>query len=239
MPHLPWIIKKRVPMVVGSFGCVSDLQKMPATLLGSVCDIAEIRMDIIVAEKGAIVADDWAHFGIFPILFTARRQDEGGALALTAAARMDLLRNTFARASLIDLEVASIAEMAGILAEMQELSLPWIASFHDFKGLPSTALLEENAQRARDAGASAFKIAAWLTCPQDLARLADFQLADHGIPVACMGMGPLAAVSRMLCAQCGSVLNYGAISEKVTAPGQWESLLLKQVMNRLVRFPAE
>ena len=61
------------------------------------------------------------------------------------------------------------------------------------------------------------------TQPADLARLADFQLADHGIPVATMGMGPLAPVSRLLCAQCGSVLNYGYLGKTPTAPGQWDA----------------
>ncbi len=67
----------------------------------------------------------------------------------------------------------------------------------------------------------------------DLARLAEFQLADHGLPVATMGMGPLAAVSRLLCAQCGSVLNYGHLGITATAPGQWDAALLQQALARL------
>jgi len=79
-----------------------------------------------------------------------------------------------------------------------------------------------------------FKAAARLHAPADLARLAEFQLADHGLPVATMGMGPLAAVSRLLCAQCGSVLNYGYLGHSATAPGQWDAALLQHTLARLV-----
>ena len=85
-------------------------------------------------------------------------------------------------------------------------------------------------------GPRVFKVAAMLHQPADLARLADFQLADHGLPVATMGMGPLAPVSRLLCAQCGSVLNYGYLGETPTAPGQWDAALLKQAIARLAPF---
>ena len=73
--------------------------------------------------------------------------------------------------------------------------------------------------------------------PADLARLAEFQLAPHGIPVATMGMGPLAPVSRLLCAQCGSALNYGFLGQTTTAPGQWDAATLRHNIARLAPFP--
>ncbi|RYD38768.1 MAG: type I 3-dehydroquinate dehydratase, partial [Verrucomicrobiaceae bacterium] len=103
----------------------------------------------------------------------------------------------------------------------------------DFEKLPDTAVLAEAAVRAREAGAAAFKAAAKLASPADMARLAEFQLMDHGIPVSTMGMGPLAPVSRLLCAQSGSVLNYGYLGATATAPGQWDSTLLKNAISRL------
>jgi 3-dehydroquinate dehydratase-1 len=146
---------------------------------------------------------------------------------------MELLESALGHAACIDIEVASIGEMSGLL---KKLTIPWIASFHDFERLPPTEVLEDAAKRAKDAGAAAFKTAAKLHHPADLARLADFQLADHGLPVATMGMGPLAPVSRLLCAQCGSVLNYGYLGKTPTAPGQWDAALLKQAIARLAPF---
>jgi 3-dehydroquinate dehydratase-1 len=149
---------------------------------------------------------------------------------------MELLERVLDDAACIDIEVASIPEMGGLLETLQARAIPWLASFHDFGKLPDTAVLEDAARRAREAGANAFKAAATLHSPADMTRLADFQLADHGLPVATMGMGPLAPVSRLLCAQCGSVLNYGYLGETPTAPGQWDAGFLKQAIARLSHF---
>jgi 3-dehydroquinate dehydratase len=51
-----------------------------------------------------------------------------------------------------------------------------------------------------------------------------------------MGMGPLAPVSRLLCAQSGSLLNYGYLGTTATAPGQWDAALLRQAIARLAPF---
>jgi 3-dehydroquinate dehydratase-1 len=48
-----------------------------------------------------------------------------------------------------------------------------------------------------------------------------------------MGMGRFAAVSRLLCAQCGSVLNYGFLGTTPTAPGQWPAAQLKNLLSQL------
>lgn len=178
----------------------------------------------------------WAHLAGIPLLFTARDAAEGGAGDLNAAAREALLREVLDEAACIDIEVASIGSMAGLIDELGRRKLPWIASFHDFEKLPENAVLEERLARAKSAGAAVFKVAAKLHSPSDVARLAEFQLADHGIAVSSMGMGVLAPVSRLLCAQLGSVLNYGYIGQTSTAPGQWDSLRLKQAIASLEAF---
>lgn len=222
--------------VVGSFGSLMDLQGSMTPAVAESCDLAEIRLDLLNPQAGAVDSSAWSHLAEVSLLFTARRLDEGGALALTPVERMNLLRQALAQAAWVDIEVASIREMSSLLDELAERQIPWIASFHDFKRLPADAELRRAAQQALEAGAAAFKVAARLASPADLARLADFQLADHGIPVASMGMGPLAAVSRLLCAQCGSVFNYGYLGNTPTAPGQWDSASLKTAISRLVPF---
>jgi 3-dehydroquinate dehydratase-1 len=216
--------------VAGSFGGAEDLRLSDAQSVRDACDIAEIRLDRLA---GDVTHTAWRHLAGVPLLFTARRGDEGGSRDLSSSARLALLETAIDDAACIDIEVASISEM-GVLLET--LPIPWIASFHDFGKLPETSVLENAARRAMDAGASAFKLAAMLHSPADMARLADFQLADHRIPVATMGMGPLAPVSRLLCAQCGSVLNYGYLGQTPTAPGQWDAESLKQAIARLPRF---
>jgi 3-dehydroquinate dehydratase-1 len=225
--------------VAGSFGGAEDLRRAGAPEVRAACDIAEIRLDLLAGDAGKVDSAAWRHLADMPLMFTARRGDEGGHGNLTATARMELLERVLDDAARIDIEVASIPEMGGLLETVRTRGIPWIASFHDFGKLPDTAVLEDAARRAREAGASVFKAAAMLHSPADMARLADFQLADHGIPVATMGMGPLAPVSRLLCAQCGSVLNYGYLGETPTAPGQWDAAFLKQAIARLAALSGE
>jgi 3-dehydroquinate dehydratase-1 len=220
-------------LVVGSFGSSTDLRETSALTTWESCDLAEIRLDVVMSDSGEVDSSQWHHLSVIPLLFTARRSDEGGARMLDAGQRMELLKSSLDQAALVDIEVASIDEMGALLDELKTRQIPWIASFHDFNQLPATAILEQAAQRAREAGAAIFKTAAMLSEPADIARLAEFQLADHGIPVASMGMGPLAPVSRLLCAQCGSLLNYGYIGKTATAPGQWDALALKQAISKM------
>ena len=237
MKHMQSWTATATPKVVGSFGSSQDLSETATDAVQSACDMAEIRLDLLTPQKASAVAA-WSHLkGEIPLLFTARRGEEGGAGALPAAARIRLLESALDDASCVDIEVASIVEMAPVLEILTARNIPWIASFHDFEKLPETALLEAAAAAARAAGALVFKVAAMLRSPADLARLADFQLAPHGIAVATMGMGPLAPVSRLLCAQCGSLLNYGFLGQTTTAPGQWSAATLRRNMARLAPFP--
>ena len=233
MAHTQFQLTIGPPNIVGSFGSPGDLRDASAIGVATACDIAEIRLDMLLAESTAVAPEKWHHLRDTPLLFTARRKEEGGAIPLNPAERMGLLKMAIDHAACIDIEVASIDEMSGLISG---LTVPWIASFHDFEKLPDSTTLAEAAKRAKAAGAAVFKLAAKLNQTSDLARLADFQLSDHGIPVSTMGMGALAPVSRLLCAQCGSVLNYGYLGKTPTAPGQWDAALLKQTVSRLVPF---
>ncbi|MGA0853870.1 MAG: type I 3-dehydroquinate dehydratase, partial [Luteolibacter sp.] len=154
---------------------MADVLGASISRLADYCDIAELRLDLMHAELGGAVRP-WSHLKGFPLLFTARRADEGGAGELDAATREALLGEVLDEAACVDIEVASISEMAGLIDKLRGRKLPWIASFHDFEKLPENAVLEERLALARSAGAAVFKVAAKLHSPADLARLAEFQL---------------------------------------------------------------
>ena len=222
--------------MVGSLGSAASLRAAAGADVAGRCDIAEIRLDLLEAEGVAVNRERWRHLAGTPLLFTARCKNEGGALEMDASQRSALLLATLDDAALIDVELASLSTLQVLLAEVTRRRIPWLASFHDFETLPPNAVLAEAAQRARAAGAAAFKVAAMLHSPADLARLAEFQLSNQGLPLATMGMGVLGPVSRLLCAQCGSVLNYGYLGESPTAPGQWDCGSLRQMIGRLAPF---
>lgn len=222
------------PNIVGSFGQSASIATTSAEAAATAADLLEIRLDLMVADGLRPERGMWSHLLGMPLLFTARRKEEGSPIELGHTQREDLIRLVIEDAALIDIEVASIGEMSAVTEELRHIGLPWVASYHDFDKLPSTSALEAAAAMAKDAGAAVFKAAAKMTSPADIARLAEFQAGDHGLPVATMGMGPLAPVSRLLCAQYGSVLNYGYIGETPTAPGQWSATFLKQAASRLL-----
>ncbi len=216
-------------LVVGSTASAADLLLATAEEAAACCELVEVRLDLLEDPK----LRPWQHLGSLPLLFTARWAGEGGGGDLNADERMKLLREVLDEASLIDIEVASIPEMASLLDELAARGLSWVGSFHDFEKLPHSDVIEEAASKALEAGAAAFKVAAHLEGPDDLNRLIEFQAADHGLPVASMGMGPLAPMSRVQCAQAGSTLNYGFLGETATAPGQWSAKQLKQAIQEL------
>lgn len=222
-----------IPIVVGSFGDSESISSATPESLAIECEIAEIRLDLFhreFTEKGAGL---WKHMIPFPLLFTARRKSEGSPYDLNASERGALLAAALPNASMIDIEVTSIPEMSELIASVGSKEIPWIASYHDFDGLPSLEKLERQCAIAKHAGAAAFKFAGRLSSVNDLTILANFQMSEQGIPIATMGMGELAPVSRLLCAQLGSVLNYGFIGAKETAPGQWSARQLREGIRSL------
>lgn len=216
------------PLVVGSAGSASELRSASADGLLNCCDLLEVRLDLLddQAER------PWQHLSSMPLLFTARRGDEGGAGDLDAAKRARLLESVLGEASLVDIETASIDGFGPLLDQIKERKLPWIASFHNFDKLPEESVIAAACEQAREAGAAVFKLAAHLVNESELERLVEFQLADHGIATATMGMGELGAKSRMRCAMAGSVLNYGHLGTEPTAPGQMSALDLSKAIRK-------
>lgn len=219
--------------VVGSIGSTDALATTTSAAAAMACDIVELRLDLLWQTEAA--SPNWRHLRGIPLLMTARAQEEGGAPGIEPSARFDMLHRAFDDASIIDIEVASIPQASDLLVRLRDAGIPWVASFHDFNRTPDDAQLIEAAIAASEAGASVFKVAAMIREPRDLAQLADFQRQQPrlGITLATMGMGPLAAVSRLLCAQYGSALNYGHLGGAPTAPGQWDSATLRQAIRQL------
>ncbi|HEY8962171.1 MAG TPA: type I 3-dehydroquinate dehydratase [Luteolibacter sp.] len=228
-------LRPGIPLTVGSFGEIPALLGALPGPVRSACDVVEIRLDLLVADGFEPNRRLWCHLEGIPLLFTARRKEEGGALASTAAQRAAWLASCLDDAAAVDIEVASLGEMEATVETLAARGIPLIASFHDFHGMPFPEELMERLQTARQAGAAVFKAAAKLHSPDELAALGNFQREDHGISKALMGMGPLAPVSRLMCAQYGSVLNYGYLGQTPTAPGQWSAARLKDAIGALAR----
>lgn len=215
------------PLVVGSFGSMSDLLECAPETADAACDVVEIRLDVLCRDGWQLSQKPWSHLATKPLLFTARCQAEGGVLPLDAVERAAMIAAVCEDASAVDVEIASMHEMSGTLALLAQRSIPWIASSHHFDRLPGLSLWRELRERARQGGASVAKFAATLHDAAEMAALASFQSEPAEIPVSTMGMGALAPASRVRCALAGSVLNYGYIGQAPTAPGQWPAATLR------------
>ena len=166
----------------------------------------------------------------FPWIITARHPIEGGKNAMSSAARRDALSSLLPVAAIVDIEVRSLVSLQSVVQQAKVSRVPVLASFHDFKKTPSAARLREVIRQAEDCGANAVKIAAHTASPADVARLLDlFSLSR--LPLAVMGMGPLGMSSRVLLANCGSVLNYGWLHAP-NVPGQWAARELAKILRQ-------
>jgi 3-dehydroquinate dehydratase-1 len=133
-------------------------------------------------------------------------------------------------AAIVDIEVRSLPSLHSIVRQANESHVPVLASFHDFKKTPSPARLGEVIRQAEDQGVDALKIATHTATPVDVTRLLDL-FSMTRLPLAVMGMGPLGMSSRLLLANCGSVLNYGWIHAP-NVPGQWAARELVKILRQ-------
>jgi 3-dehydroquinate dehydratase-1 len=166
----------------------------------------------------------------FPWIITARHPIEGGKNSMSTAARRDALTGLLSLAAIVDIEVRSLGSLRTVVRQAKESSVPVLGSFHDFKKTPSSARLSEVIRMAGDQGADAIKIATYTASAADIARLLDL-FSISRLPLAVMGMGPLGMASRILFANCGSVLNYGWLHAP-NVPGQWSAKELSAILHQ-------
>lgn len=170
-----------------------------------------------------------------PWIITARHPLEGGKNALTLARRREILLSLLPSAALVDIEVRSLSGLKDVATCAQTNGIGIIASFHDFEKTPNASRLRDVIRRAKDSGASVVKIATRTNSPKDVSRLLDLWNATP-LPLAIMGMGALGMSSRLLFANCGSVLNYGWLHSP-NVSGQWSATELRTLITKIGVFP--
>jgi len=192
-------------------------------LSGSSVDYLEWRADCLPGDMRIPES-------IFPWILTVRHFLEGGKRELTPQRREVIFSLNLSAASAVDIELRSFRSLSGTIASARARKIQVVASFHDFKKTPSSGKLRDLVTQAKDQGADIFKVATRTESPADVSRLLDL-LQARSIPLSVMGMGRLGFGSRILFAQCGSILNYGWL-HRPNVPGQWEATELKRVLTQ-------
>lgn len=217
------------PQIIGSINSIEQLPEF--SQLGEHCDIVEFRLDQLVMESSkAVQAAIESTANVIPVLITARCKAEGSEYDLSSEQRASLLKKFSSHASLFDTEIASAEAMQHSIQELKQQGLQLVLSAHDFQSTPAPSILREKIQLAHKYGADIAKFAVFHNSLADLHSAAHLMQDCFSTPVAMMGMGDLAPVSRVLFAQLGSVLNYGYLGDTPTAPGQWPAKLLKEAI---------
>lgn len=217
-------------LTVGSVADRDSLDRLPVMNLPALCDVVELRVDTWPDRAGEAAA--WAAQSPVPVLATVRCPEEGGQNALPAAERERLSRLFLPAAAFLDVEIASLPAMEGLVAAAKDAGVLLVASFHDFSGTPDLAKLQALRDTALSRGADVVKFATTLQRTADIATLAALLEESGHAPLSVMGMGKQGRVSRLLLAQLGSVLNYGYL-DRATVPGQWPAARLRELLQEL------
>ncbi|BDS06702.1 3-dehydroquinase [Oceaniferula spumae] len=217
------------PLVVGSVATLNHLACLQPIELPQQCDLLEIRLDGMAGHEEALQIE-LDRFTEIPLLFTARAANEGGLMALSTEERSELLLSVADRATWIDVELASYDDMHDAIHRIRMKEVGLILSYHNFEETPEEFALQRTIDLAEEA--DIIKLAVMHHGVEDFARCTRLlKRNDH--PMSFMGMGQLGAVSRLLYAQHGSLLNYGYLGDEPTAPGQWPAKMLKDAIAAL------
>lgn len=222
------------PKTVGSVADPALLDHSFSTLES---DIVEFRLDSLVSHlpevKNVLLKLKSSQV---QTLITARCASEGGVSELNTTQRSQLIMGLSPIANFVDIELANINDMKEAATYAQDMGCLLIASHHNFKKTPPSEYLQEIISRAIDSGAEIVKLALFHESVSDIFRCAELIQNNSSIAISLMGMGPLAPSSRLLYAQLGSVLNYGYLGNKPTAPGQWHAAQLHQAIQNSPQF---
>ncbi len=212
------------PKIVGTVHSEGSLRRALQLRAWDV-DLLELRVDHFAADPGKLIRA--VPMLAVPLIVTVRHPAEGGANGLSLATRKHLIRQFSGLANYLDVELRSVASLEHEIESARAQGLQIIVSDHHFKNTPALAKLEERCERAVEAGATIFKVAAQANSLLDLQILLAFLTIRRASGVSVMGMGPFGKISRLLFARAGSALNYGYLDQP-QVPGQWEATVLKQ-----------
>jgi 3-dehydroquinate dehydratase-1 len=226
-------VKASPPKLVGVIASAADLRT--AMEMKQLPDLFELRLDYLWSATTQLEKKIPSLRA--PLIITARAPREGGANNLSLEKRRDLLLRFLPYAEYVDIELSASGALGAVLEHARKQKIRRILSYHNFKSTPSSRSLYAKARMAKRSRADIFKIATRTDRPAALGRLVDL-ITSHAVklPLSAMGIGRLGALSRLLLARCGSVLNYTALG-RPNVEGQLSIALLQSAMKSTNELP--
>jgi len=201
------------------------LQEME--LLRGKVDAAEIRLDYL--EDAA-----WSRLellrekAILPLVFTFRRKDQGGHLALPDEKRLELLKKALLlKPAFADIEADTKREFIDEVASLHpEIAL--IGSHHDFKKTPAD--LQGLLHSMQNPHFKIYKLALHARSSVDLLRLLVFARQNAcRVALSCIALGVDGQPSRVLGQVVGNTLNYSSLDDSLNSLCHYSLDTLQQV----------
>jgi len=195
----------------------------------SQADIVELRYDGMLQGKQQLLQ----HWPEQQVLFTYRHPAEGGMQQdFSFEQRNRAILEFLPHIGWVDIELAYWEQFAPIADQVRKAGVKIILSQHNFSTQNPAEFYHAACRQAKQLGVDVIKFAFQLQQAAQI-QLGVEILEQTPLPCAVMGMGELAAASRILYAQHGSVLTYGYIGKSPTAPGQWSEQLWREVLQNI------
>jgi len=196
-----------------------SLEKISSTENSDQFDIVEVRIDLLMSIPDLKQKISKINT---PVLLTCRHPDEGGNKEFRdPIKRQSVIAPLIPYASAIDIEIDQAELMQKVLTLAKSEGLLIVLSSHNFDTTPDTKHLQDKVTEGHEKEADVVKIATTTNDIKDIINLMNLFNLFKSHPLSIMGMGRLGMASRLLAAQCGSVLNY-AVLGSANVPGQWE-----------------
>lgn len=206
--------------VVGIVGGPEDeVRRQVACLEGTGPGGVEVRADLFPARADALSVIGRLRDRL-PVLFTVRREAEGGAYRGAESDRIEMYEEALRRgAVLVDAELGSDA--ARVLARR---GAPLLLSHHDFDAMIGDAELAKLTKEGESLSPLGIKIVPVATRPVDGLRMLEWVAGEDGAARrprrVGFAMGERGVFSRILAPAWGAPITYGSLTAERIAPGQ-------------------
>lgn len=194
---------------------------------------ADFYPDLTPDQVPALLADLRAALPR-PLIFTYRRQEEGGHAPADENRRLAVYAAAAATGvpALLDLELAvPPAAAAPVVRAARQAGVGIIRSWHDFTGTPPAEAILDRLRSAQEAGADVAKVAVMAHTPEDVLRLLQASLQARRtfleIPCVALSMGTVGSITRLAGGYFGSDMTF-AVGQRASAPGQLDLGLVRR-----------
>jgi len=206
------------PVVIGTVTTSVGLRMLAKKALAA--DAIEVRVDALLAQKVPADKIEAALKGRkHPVLLTLRIPEEGGQRAWKVPERRDLYLRLLPHVEAIDIELATVLDMAPVIDVARKLKKTIIFSAHAIQKPATAAQMAAWVDAYDSQPQTILKVAAQIKSWRDLQQLAAVLVNHPDWYISVMGLGPAAAQSRSVLTALGSRLVYGYL-DKPAAPGQ-------------------